>query len=164
MVAIRKKKKPFPMFDMFNEAIVESEIIVRDRVTEMAQEAIDKIAIIKIEAKFLDGNLRSRSDHPAKALSPEERTIYADYLESIGQPKGATSFRQYNEIKKSVSAKGKAEKLVKVQLFNLSGEMEFEVEVIKGATSYETPDGRQFLYKDKKQKTKFYESAIRMKL
>lgn len=50
-----------------------------------------------IELKFYDMNLRgSYSEHCARALTPDEREVYAQYLESKGQLLGAASFRNYS--------------------------------------------------------------------
>lgn len=53
--------------------------------------------IHSLEMKFLDKNLRTREEHCAKALTPEERLIYAEYLDIKGEPLGAQSFREYVE-------------------------------------------------------------------
>jgi hypothetical protein len=52
----------------------------------------------QLEIKMLPSfGLRTKEDAPAKALTPEERLIYADYLDSKGQTMGAASFRNYVE-------------------------------------------------------------------
>lgn len=55
----------------------------------------DKIKAI--EHKFLDFSKRTRDEHPAKALSPDERETYAQFLEEKGHVKGAASMRNYVE-------------------------------------------------------------------
>jgi hypothetical protein len=65
-----------------------------------------------IELKFLDSALRTRNDHPAKALTADEREIYADFLQNVKNDiNGAESFRSYKPVvvseKKRKSARGK---------------------------------------------------------
>jgi alkylated DNA repair protein (DNA oxidative demethylase) len=54
--------------------------------------------IKELEIKMLPGmGRRTKEEAPAKALTPNEREIYARYLESKGQPLGAAAFRNYVE-------------------------------------------------------------------
>lgn len=54
--------------------------------------------IKSLEVKMLPSyGLRTKEESPIKALTPEERLIYADYLESEGQVTGANAFRNYVE-------------------------------------------------------------------
>lgn len=53
----------------------------------------DKIKAI--EHKLLDFSKRTRDEHPAKALSLDDRETYAQFLEEKGHVKGAASMRSY---------------------------------------------------------------------
>jgi DNA oxidative demethylase len=53
--------------------------------------------IKNIESKFLDSSKRTYQEHCAKALTPEERLIYANYLRTKGDEKSAISFETYIE-------------------------------------------------------------------
>ena len=60
------------------------------------QQKVSAERIKAIERKFVDMSLRDRNESCAKALTPEERIIYADYLENVkGQIQSANAFRNY---------------------------------------------------------------------
>lgn len=121
-------------------------------------------SVIKtIEAKFLDGRLRSRDDHPAQSLTDDERIIYADYLDSIGHEKGAESFRNFTAPVES-RKKGKKVKsnLIEIELFALDGSLAGKLEVSPITYLVVTVDGRTFAQGTGKNKKRFTQTAAKL--
>lgn len=58
--------------------------------------------INQLESKFLDFSKRTRDEHPAKALTPDEREELACLYEAKGHVNGAQALRNYVDEKPQI--------------------------------------------------------------
>lgn len=124
--------------------------------------------ILEIERKFLDKSYRGdiRKNPPMAALTAEECVIYADYLDSKGQPEGAAMFRTYQKpIESKKKRKGKTpDNTIEIELYALTGERVTKLTVDK-KVDFVIKGDRQFVKASKgRVKNKFYETSTRWNL
>lgn len=130
------------------------------------QSRVSAKEITDIERKFLDTSKRTRDEPVMKAISPEERLTYAEYLESKNQLVSAKAFRDYvDEAAPKRTKKGKAVKvkLETVELYLLSGKLFRKLEVEKQIAFIITKD-KFFVQGSGKNKKRFYERTEKWNL